>query len=994
MNWSADHCLSSGSRWHRWEPHIHAPGTILNDQFGGPEEWEKYLVAVETAFPPIQAIGVTDYYSTESYERMRQAKLADRLPNCDLIFPNVEMRLGVGTVKGSWVNIHLLVSPEDPEHVAELKRFLARLTFQAFDDSFCCSRDDFIRLGQRSDPSLRDAVAALEHGSKQFKVSLDELKEEYRASAWAQANILVAVAGSMTDGSSGVRDPADATLRQEIEKFAHVIFASSVEQREFWLGERAIDAEGLRQRYSGLKPCLHGSDAHDHKAVGLPAGSRYSWIKGAVEFDSLRQACIEPACRAYVGEQPPMGATPSQVIQRVKICGAPWLQTPCIALNPGLVAIVGARGSGKTALAEIIAAGCDAISERPNKKSFLTRARGFLAGASVKIDWETADEPEVRALDGSDTGAPAQYARARFLSQQFVEDLCASDGMTDALLRELERVIFEAHGVTALDGPVDFDELLELRATRHRQARMREEEALSILSDRIGTELEKNKLVPRIKSQIHEKSQLIARYTADRSKLVSQGSEERIARVAALNKAADKVRGYLRSFNVQEQTLLAMQDEVADFRQNRAPEALRGLRERHASSGVKDEDWMSFLLDYSGKVDGIIASQLTQTRTRVQDWKGTLTTALPAPETPLIGTDAELELFPLALLGAEIARLEKLIGVDRDTANKFSALSKRIVEETTTLESLKEKLSDFEQAMDRASTLVKERQASYARVFEAIVAEQAVLTDLYSPLMTRLAAAEGTLNRLSFTVTREADIERWANEGEQLLDLRRQGPFKGRGTLRQRAEATLKSAWEIGAADAVSAAMVQFREENQKALLEHSPVPASEEGDYRAWSKNFARWLYSTAHIAVRYSVDYDGVDIRNLSPGTRGIVLLLLYLALDDSDDRPLIIDQPEENLDPKSVFDELVKLFLQAKMKRQVIIVTHNANLVINTDADQIIVANCGPNPAGSLPPISYISGGLESAHIRKAVCDILEGGENAFKERARRLRVRLER
>src|SRR3546814_11376523 len=80
--------------------------------------------------------------------------------------------------------------------------------------------------------------------------------------------------------------------------------------------------------------------------------------------------------------------------------------------------------------------------------------------------------------------------------------------------------------------------------------------------------------------------------------------------------------------------------------------------------------------------------------------------------------------------------------------------------------------------------------------------------------------------------------------------------------------------------------------------------------------------------------------DVCSSDLGTRGIVLLLLYLALDDSDDRPLIIDQPEENLDPKSVFDELVALFIAAKAKRQVIMVTHNANLVINTDADQIIV------------------------------------------------------
>ena len=72
----------------------------------------------------------------------------------------------------------------------------------------------------------------------------------------------------------------------------------------------------------------------------------------------------------------------------------------------------------------------------------------------------------------------------------------------------------------------------------------------------------------------------------------------------------------------------------------------------------------------------------------------------------------------------------------------------------------------------------------------------------------------------------------------------------------------------------------------------------------------------------------------------------------------------------------------------------VTHNANLVINTDADQIIVATAGPHPSGGLPPISYVAGGLESAEIGRAVCDILEGGEAAFRERARRMRVRLER
>ena len=120
--------------------------------------------------------------------------------------------------------------------------------------------------------------------------------------------------------------------------------------------------------------------------------------------------------------------------------------------------------------------------------------------------------------------------------------------------------------------------------------------------------------------------------------------------------------------------------------------------------------------------------------------------------------------------------------------------------------------------------------------------------------------------------------------------------------------------------------------------------------------------------------------------------MLLLLYLAVDREDLRPLLIDQPEENLDPKSIFNELVPRFRAAKARRQVLIVTHNANLVVNTDADQIVVASSQPRDTGVLPEINYTSGGLENPAIRQNVCEILEGGEAAFKERARRLRVRM--
>ena len=166
--------------------------------------------------------------------------------------------------------------------------------------------------------------------------------------------------------------------------------------------------------------------------------------------------------------------------------------------------------------------------------------------------------------------------------------------------------------------------------------------------------------------------------------------------------------------------------------------------------------------------------------------------------------------------------------------------------------------------------------------------------------------------------------------------------------------------------------MDKFREAHNQDLIEHCPVERTSTEAFREWARRVTAWMYSTDHINISYGVQYEGVDIEQLSPGTRGIVLLLLYLAIDQDDDRPLIIDQPEENLDPKSIFDELVDRFKKARLRRQIIIVTHNANLIVNTDADQVIVATCGPHRVGQLPEITYQSGGLENPDIRRKVAD----------------------
>ncbi|MEI6478708.1 MAG: ABC transporter ATP-binding protein, partial [bacterium] len=94
-----------------------------------------------------------------------------------------------------------------------------------------------------------------------------------------------------------------------------------------------------------------------------------------------------------------------------------------------------------------------------------------------------------------------------------------------------------------------------------------------------------------------------------------------------------------------------------------------------------------------------------------------------------------------------------------------------------------------------------------------------------------------------------------------------------------------------------------------------------------------------------------------------------------------PLIIDQPEDNLDNQSVFNVLTHFIRSAKKKRQIIVVTHNPNLAIGADAEQIIYVNLDKKDKCRF---IYETGSIENPIINRHVVDILEGTMPAFDKR----------
>ena len=111
----------------------------------------------------------------------------------------------------------------------------------------------------------------------------------------------------------------------------------------------------------------------------------------------------------------------------------------------------------------------------------------------------------------------------------------------------------------------------------------------------------------------------------------------------------------------------------------------------------------------------------------------------------------------------------------------------------------------------------------------------------------------------------------------------------------------------------------------------------------------------------------------------------------MNDSDTRPLIVDQPDENLDNESIYELLTTYFKTAKGHRQILLITHNPNLVVNTDSEQVVIAEA-ERRENQLPHITYRAGPLEhndpeNQGIRQQVCRILEGGSDAFRQREQR-------
>jgi energy-coupling factor transporter ATP-binding protein EcfA2 len=984
--------FSRGSEWHKWDLHIHSPLSGLNNQF--PYEntlpnWEAYIAKLES-LGDIPVIGVTDYFSIDGYKKVLEFKLAGRLENIKLILPNIEFRIDkvISTTTGQRrLNYHVIFSDQvQPDQIEQ--HFLQEIMFcfqgdpQNTDYSFRLRNENLVLLGQRlknEHQPFNDGRSDFEIGCTNATVSPADIKKVLRdKDQLFKGKYLIALPEenmSLMDWDGQYHQ-----TRKTLLQGADVIFSGNPNTAKWASGQGSQTKEQFIKEFRTLKPCIHGSDAHKLDDIGKPQQNRFCHIKAELTFEGLKQIIFEPVERVFIGEKPAKLKNDYQVIDTVTISGSPdWFGDISVPLNQDLASTIGPRGSGKSALAEMIAfaggsnvfRGTEALVDtflyKASKKSAANH--NPITGTKVILRWAdgSTDESTI-PFPVKNTG---QEEKVKYLPQKFVEHLCAPEN-TQELEQEIERVIFQRNKKTERLNASNFQELRRSFTQAIETKRLRLALAIKALNQSIAdtaTRIEQDKVkkIERNRRQ-SELNALIKNTPA-----LPEENKGEIARLETLEKEQQQIEDRIIAIN---QKIAAT--DILKARFEVLSEELKAFNENVADllskAGLSDPDGKFTVIVPT--IEEILEHHGNELSKQASTLRGVAT----ATDAGASGTLASV----MSRIDA-LKQASQLTQAKRREFEKFQQDRKRLEDLIATLD---RDLKEIEDVLK--PKLVKdqnERLERYLDAVELLAEERGVLEGLYQPLKDALSGSNETAKKLMFFSRTNFDVIGHAARGMELFD-RRKSTFKDNTELEEvLAEFfdTIQQA-DFGR-DAVRDAIQKLRD---RIVTPTNPIREQLRKDHPA--KDFADWLYSTDAYSVSYGIKFDNKDLKYLSPGEKGIVLLLLYLEAEEEDNRPLIVDQPDDNLDNLSVYPNLIEYFRDRKRTRQIIIITHNPNLVVTTDSEQVIV---GAFDGIRTPKIQYRSGALEDTGkdplgIREEVCRILEGGTEAFQVRESRYAI----
>lgn len=978
-----------GSEWRKWDLHIHTPKSIVQ-HYGGDTEtaWDAFINKLASLPPEVKAIAVNDYLFCDGYEYLLTRK--DEISNIELIIPNIEFRLNTfsGTANNSKRhNFHVLFDPSVPVQDIRDQLLNCLSTGYKIQDGTQWQQTPTTRSLEELGRQIKTAAPAgnTVHSKTDLEVGFDNITykrediEKLLEKNCFKGRFVTAIGYSEWDQSKWDQSAAE---KRTLINSANFSLTSLDDPAKVEENRKDLATNKLNSLV------LHSSDAHELDRIG----QTMLWVKADPTFAGLKQVLNEPEARVFIGATPPNFKPEHKVISRVSIpSSSGWFADNfSVELNRDLVTIIGGRGSGKSALAEAIAYG--AGSQDESEDAFLKKAekhKSSIKGTTISVDW----------ADGTNTSFKVgelleDKGLVRYLPQGVVEELCSHKN-SDKLQKQIENVIFQALDDTERLGASDFDEL----RTRILSGFQYEKEQvvkkihdinrrLSNLSSILAGLPEKQKTLDEKKKELERLNKSLPELPAEDKK-----GQEELAALAELKKKFEtkivELQSRLNKIAEVETKVKVFKTQVKEY-QEETDELLIAL-------GITDTSAFNVTVNEIG-----VKAILDEKKNEVAGQLKTLKEGIKADVAVLLALPAGSMTFDnLQSLNQGIEDKQKETRAFETTKLKYQQQKKTALTLESSIKALENEISKIStESAPEKEKFEKDRMTAYCSYFNLLGEEKVQMEVLYKPLQESLLAGTDTDQKLVFEAKINYRLDDHGKNGLDIIDRTRKGNFRELGNLKT----ALNTLWDECVRHNFDNAVLET--ELNKIIAEFTTcegesilIESQLRDNYSI--EDFYNWLFDPTNFEIVSSLQFDDTDLYVLSPGQKGIILLMLFLEIDKGDYRPLIIDQPEENLDNLSVYKDLINYFRERKQYRQIIMVTHNPNLVVNTDAEQVIVANYNGKRT---PRLEYSSGSLEDQAkeipntaledledgIIEQVCNILEGGEWAFEKRKKKYQI----
>lgn len=741
-----------------------------------------------------------------------------------------------------------------------------------------------------------------------------------------------------------------ASLADEIDKDVHAIFGKGVDNASYFL---RTDRYEDKSQASRPKPVFGGCDAHSFTDLANWLGKAFedqstrqvvTWVKADPTFEGLQQTLVEPGDRVSLSELQPDAKDQYKVIRRVTFAGSADFPAE-IVFNPNLNAIIGSRSSGKSTLMAHIAHAVDP-DYTVAQQVLATRLKETEVGPAAGRSWKSVEGTvcSVEWADGSTGGGQVIYIPQNWLYQISENPKEVTDKIRPVLESKYP-AYFREHK-RLLDAAKTANDAIDKAVSRWFELA---DEAAKLDSEikQLGDKRSIRKARDVIKAQI------------EMLRAANSLSADDLEKYQAVVNDLNTLRARIEEIGIEA-------EQLTEFVAESQPGVFASVQGKVSVEISVTPDPSGLSDSLTSTIESLVSASESALRSQVE--------AAIVAHHSAIAKEAES-------LSGDVAKLES---DNNDLLGKHKA--------NATLDELVNRQKTQQDALDRIKKLEGRRKhivADQDETIEQITRQATSRTASLESLATGFSKETRTLDQLTFGIAIDFDLVVVRALSE---------PFRKNetGTFLTKAGEGADAIVDVRKAQSSPEQFLRdLFSRKQKLNQGNSSIDVAR------------RVLTATPEVRFTATLDEDkigGFDRSTMTPGKQA--LFALTLILGEAEERwALLIDQPEDDLDSRSIYSDIVRYLVEQKKQRQIILVTHNANLVVGADAEEVLVANRHGDDRKNRDnrTFDYLTGSLEYSAsrseapydldrmgIREHAVEILDGGEEAFQKRRDKYKI----